>query len=112
LYAVSRIKVQESARRSVFALDEIEMSWDYFMQSVGLQEQEKNPDTQIDDKGDEYDIKDKVSLEAGSSSKASQQPASKKRAPKTKGTPSSANRSTTLMKEEIPRMQLRSSTAK
>jgi hypothetical protein len=41
----------------LFALDEIEMSWDYFLQSVGLQEKEKQPDTQIDDKGDEDDTK-------------------------------------------------------
>jgi len=78
------------------------MSWDYFLQSVGLQEQEKQPDTQIDEKGYEDDTEYKVSPEAGSSLKASHQPTSKKRAPETKGTPSSANRSANLMKEEIP----------
>jgi hypothetical protein len=30
----------------LFVLDEIETSWDYFMQSVGLREQEKQPDTE------------------------------------------------------------------
>jgi len=46
----------------LFALDKIEMSWDYFLRSVGLQEKEKQPNTQIDDKGDEDGIEDKVSL--------------------------------------------------
>ena len=88
------------------------MYWDYFLQSVGLQEQEKHLDTQIDDKGDEDGTEDKVSPKFGSSSKVSQQPTNKKRPPKTKGTPSSADRSATIIKEESPQMQLRSSTTK
>lgn len=46
---------------------------------MGLQEKEKKPDTQIDDKGYEYDIEYKVSPEAGNSSKESKQPSSKRR---------------------------------
>jgi hypothetical protein len=79
---------------------------------VGLQEKEKKPHTQIDDKGDEDGTEDKVSPKFGSSSKVSQQPTNKKRPPKTKDTPSSADKSATITKEETPRMQLSSSTAK
>jgi hypothetical protein len=81
-------------------LDEIEMSWDYFMQSVGLQEQEQQPDTQTEGKKYEDNTKYRVSPEAGSSSKESQQRTNKKKAPKTKGTPSRTNNSATPMKEE------------
>ena len=79
---------------------------------MGLQEKEQQLDTQIGDKRNQDDIEDKFSTKFGSSSKLLQQPTKKENSPKTKGTPSRAKTSTTLLKEEIPRMQLSSSTTK
>ena len=91
----------------LLALGEIEIPWDYFLQFVGLQEQEQQPDPQTEGENDEYNPKGMVSPEPGSSSKASQQTTNKKKAYKTKGTPSRTNKSVTPMKEETPQMQLR-----
>jgi hypothetical protein len=54
----------------LFSLGEIEMPWDYFLQSVGLQEEEQQVDPQSEEKKDEDNPEMRVSPEPGFSSKA------------------------------------------
>jgi hypothetical protein len=71
----------------LFALNEIEMPWKYFLQSVGLQEEgqgtdqqqeEQEVDQQSEEKRDEGNQEIRVSPEPGCSSKVTQQTRNKK----------------------------------
>jgi hypothetical protein len=95
-----------------FTLEELEMPWGYFLKYVGLKEQEQVPDSQNEGDASKDKTKVRVSPDPGSSMKPVQPATNKGKGPKTRNMPSKENKPETSMKEESPRMQLRSSMKK